>query len=103
MEDCVNVILDYYKDNIEGSSDTSNTEIWIQNAKYLISLMERTDRNSNDYVRIKNCLILLLNLCFDIKNPDHLHSKGKKRSELSNSEMQDYRNMLKVEINSIHN
>ena len=68
-------------------------------SNYLRKIIDQLDKKIDNYEKIRNCLLILINLCFDIEEPDHYTSKGKAPKELSNSEIKDYKMLLKGETN----
>jgi hypothetical protein len=94
--------LRYYKSENFEESHPLDSELWIQNSHYLIELMKSLKKDSKNYNEIRNCLILLLNLCFDIEKPDHLYEKGKSSTTLTNSEKDLFLGLLRTELNNFH-
>jgi len=98
MGDCINQILDFYKStdtSSEGNQESQIAKIWSINT--LSRLMEGLN-NENDYLRVKNCLILVINLFFDLESPDILCNKGKSSKCLSNTERSSMCDSLKVAL-----
>lgn len=91
------MILKYYKEHCQEDKFEVDNEVWIRNAGYLQKLMKRLDEGIENYNRIKNCLILLINLCFGIDKADIYDSKGKLAEDLSNLEKEHYRSLLREE------
>ncbi|MFX0042431.1 MAG: hypothetical protein ACFE8L_05935 [Candidatus Hodarchaeota archaeon] len=87
MADCIKKILEIY--------DRSET------TKYfiLIKLMRDLKENSSDILKIRDCLLLLINLCFDLGCPDDFNNKGKRVHQLSEKEKSQMCNILKIELN----
>lgn len=96
-DECIDMILKYYEDHCQGDTFEVNNEVWIHNARYLRELMKTLDEGVENYNRIKNCLILLINLCFGIDKADIYNSKGKMAAELSNLEKENFRSLLREE------
>ncbi len=96
-EDCVDIILEYYERECKGDKFEVDNKVWLNNANYLRQLMDKLDDGVDDYENIRNCLILLINLCFGIDSADIYESKGKSAQELSNGEKKDYRALLREE------
>jgi len=65
MADCIKKILEIY-DNSE------DTKYFI-----LIKLMRDLKENSSNILKIRDCLLLLINLSFDLGCPDNFNKKGK--------------------------
>ena len=98
MGDCINQILEFYACNDTASEDNQESQIVkIWSLKALTSLMEGL-KNENDYLRVKNCLILVINLFFDLESPDILCHKGKSSKCLSNTERSSMCDSLKVAL-----
>ena len=93
MADCYDKILEEFGRN----EDFKKAQAWI--GQVLIQLMDDLNDPSN-YLRIRNCLILLLNLFYDYSGPDHYHKKGKSSSDLSLQEKQQFLNLLREEFNN---
>jgi hypothetical protein len=70
-------------------------------AKYfaLIEIMNKKGKDFSNSLKIRNCLLLLINLCFEIKNPDYLFNKGKLKDDLSEHEKSQFFEILKCEFN----
>ncbi|MHA1726422.1 MAG: hypothetical protein ACTSXH_16560 [Promethearchaeota archaeon] len=79
----VDTILEFF--NKSKLKSPSSKDIWI--GRYLVKLMEKIDKEEHEmekkYLLVRNCLILLINLFFGIKYPDHYHAVGKPVNELS--------------------
>jgi len=88
MDDCFDKILKIYDNN--------------ETMKYklLIEIMKDLDKEISNTLRIRNCLIFLINLCFNPKYPDYLDSKGKRPRELSEEEKLNMYDILKCEFNN---
>lgn len=96
-EDCVDVILKYYDEKCKDDRFKVDNDIWIRNASYLRKLVNRLETGEKNYNRVKNCLILLINLCFGLEDADIYDSRGKSSKVLTNSEKEDYRTLLREE------
>ena len=94
--DCIDKILNYYKQK----DDQKEQEIKIKIGKVLIELMEDLKEPKRNYLRIKNCLILLINLFLDVESIDRFHLQGKSRDDLSKDETKILSELLKSEINN---
>ena len=96
--DCINQILSFYNDTAsKENQDSQEVRIWSLNT--LRRLME-TLNSEKDHLRVKNCLLLILNLFFDLDSPDNLSNKGKSSKELSNAERRQMCDLLKMELNN---
>ncbi|MHA1805212.1 MAG: hypothetical protein ACTSU4_11910 [Promethearchaeota archaeon] len=100
MNDCIDTILDFY--NRSKANSPLYREIWT--GSYLVKLMEKIDKKDYEkeqkILSVRNCLILLINLFFGIKYPDHYHAMGKSVNELSIEEKKQIFELLKAEINN---
>lgn len=95
--DCLDKILDFYKEK-----DTEELRnIRVRLGQILITLMDDL-KNPNNLDRVQNCLILLINLFFDIEAPDHYHLQGKSRSELTEDDLNKINELLKFELNNLN-
>lgn len=95
--DCLDEILNHHEKMKSLNSKT--TRNWINSV--LIDLMQELEEetpNFKKFLKVRNCLILLINLFFDIDYPDHFHKKGKSILELSNEERTKCINVLKLEF-----
>ncbi|UCC18929.1 MAG: hypothetical protein JSV62_12585 [Promethearchaeota archaeon] len=88
MADCFDKILEIY-DNSE-----------VKRYKALIKLMKELDKEISNAIRVRNCLILLVNLCFNPESPDYAYNKGKSSRELSKDERSEMNELLKCELNN---
>ncbi|MFX1502050.1 MAG: hypothetical protein ACFFDH_13890 [Promethearchaeota archaeon] len=88
MADCIDKILEVC-DNSE-----------IKRYEALIKLMESLDKEISDAIRIKNCLILLINLCFNPNSPDYAYNRGKTSKILSGEEKIMMQELLRSEFNN---
>ena len=88
MTDCFDKILEVYE----------NSEVKRYTA--LISLMKQLDKEISNAIRIRNCLILLVNLCFNPEAPDYTYNKGKSPRELSEQERIQMLDLIKSELNN---
>ncbi|TXT62500.1 MAG: hypothetical protein BAJALOKI1v1_920009 [Promethearchaeota archaeon] len=95
--DCIDKILDYYNEHQEEVQFDVDGEKWIHNSECLMKLMNQLDKNMENYNKIKNCLILLINLCFDVEDADLYQGRGKSAKDLTVSEKQNYKTLLKEE------
>ncbi|MFX1393554.1 MAG: hypothetical protein ACFFAH_08260 [Promethearchaeota archaeon] len=92
--DCIDKILDFYNNR----EIYKVHEIKICLGTILIELMNDLNDPVNLF-RVQNCLILLINLFFNIKYPDHLHEQGKPISDLSEDELKIVNDLLRSELN----
>ncbi len=93
--ECYDIILKMYRDN--ESVDEPSRVLDVKTSKCLINLMKKLDK-TEDKTNVKNCIILLINLFFDIEFPDHYHTKGKDLESLSAREKESLYKMLKAEF-----
>lgn len=92
--DCYDKILRFYEENEAGEALIA--KVWLN--KFLVELMAALEDGTNE-TRIRNCLILLINLCFGIEYPDHYHTKGKSDKKLSDNEKELLNSLLRSEMN----
>ena len=88
--DCIDRILEFY----DKKNSHELRDIKIRLGQILIKLMYDLG-NPQNLGLVQNCLILLINLFFDIEPPDHYHLQGKSRSELSEDELNKVNELLK--------
>ncbi len=88
MADCVDKILEICE----------NSEI--KRYQALIKLMQELDKDISNAIRVRNCLILLVNLCFNPEAPDYSYNKGKSTHDLSEHEKFEMNELLKCELNN---
>jgi hypothetical protein len=88
MTDCFDKILEICE----------NSEV--KRYKALIKLMKDLDKEISNAIRVRNCLILLVNLCFNPESPDYAYNKGKSNHDLSEIERHEMQNLLKCEFNN---
>ena len=97
MMDCLDKILDFYN-----NKDTEELrDIRIRLGQILIKLMDDL-KNPINLDRVQNCLILLINLFFDIESPDHYHLQGKSSKELTKDELDRLNELLLKELNILN-
>jgi hypothetical protein len=94
MATCIDKILEFYED--QSIVNTPQGRIWL--SQVLIRLMKDLDEGRTDFLEVRNCLILLLNLFSNIESPDHYHNKGKNSKELSELEKRQLFGLLKSEL-----
>ena len=88
MADCIDKILEICE----------NSEV--KRYKALITLMQDLDKEISNAIRVRNCLILLVNLCFNPESPDYTYNKGKSPPELSEQERVEMQELLRCEFNN---
>ncbi|MFW9828664.1 MAG: hypothetical protein ACFFEY_13815 [Candidatus Thorarchaeota archaeon] len=88
MADCLDKILDIYE-----NSEVKRYEI-------LISLMKDLDKELSNTIRVRNCLLLLINLFFNPDSPDYAYNKGKSPPELSQNEKHEMLELLRCEFHN---
>ena len=88
MADCLDKILEIYE-----NSEVKRYEI-------LISLMKDLDKELSDAIRVRNCLLLLINLFFNPESPDYAYNKGKSPPELSQNERHEMLELLRCEFHN---
>jgi len=88
MADCIDKILEICE----------NSEI--KRYQALIELMKDLDKEISNAIRVRNCLILLVNLCFNPDSPDYAYNKGKKPKALSGQEKIQMLELLRCEFNN---
>ena len=98
MNDCYDRILGLYHEKIEDNHYEITDDIWTFNSNYLRKLVDKLNENMNNYEKVKNCLLLLINLCFGVEEADYYGKQGKSSKHLSVSEKENYRSLLKEEI-----
>jgi len=94
--DCLDEILIYYEN--KETHRSREIQAWISHI--LVDLMGNLeDNNPKNYLRVRNCLLLLVNLFFDIEHPDHYHSQGIPIHEITEQKRIKFIEILKSEIN----
>lgn len=88
MEDCFDKIL----------KASTNSEV--TKYKVLIKLMKDLEEEISDTIRVRNCLLFLINLCFSQEFPDYVHTKGKQSYQLSEEEKCQMHDLLRGEFNN---
>ncbi|MFX1380330.1 MAG: hypothetical protein ACFFA4_14680 [Promethearchaeota archaeon] len=88
MADCFDKILEIHENNE------------VKRYKALIKLMKDLDKEISDAIHVRNCLILLLNLCFNPESPDFSYNRGKSLRELSEDERLEMQELLRCEFNN---
>jgi len=95
--DCIDKILNFYNQK----DDQKEQEVKAKIGKVLIELMEDLkEPEERNYLRVRNCLILLINLFLDVESVDRFHLQGKSRDDLSKEETEDLSELLKSEVNN---
>ncbi|MBY9007319.1 MAG: hypothetical protein KGD63_11235 [Candidatus Lokiarchaeota archaeon] len=98
INDCYDRILNLYHERLEDNYFEISDETWVLNSNYLRELVNKLDKKINNYEKIKDCLLLLINLCFGVQKPNHYGKQGKSSNNLTNSEKENYRTLLKEEM-----
>jgi hypothetical protein len=97
--DCLDEILIYYENKETNRSRAIKT--WI--GHILVDLMGVLEEdNPKNYLRVRNCLLLLVNLFFDVEHPDHYHSQGISVHEITEKERIKFIEILKSEITNFN-
>ena len=91
--DCLDKILNFNK----SKEIKESQEIKIRLYQFLIQLMDDL-KNPENIDRVKNCMILLINLFFDVDLIDHYQSRGKSNKELSKNESKEMCELLRHEL-----
>jgi hypothetical protein len=86
MDDCFDKIL-------KASSNSDVTKY-----KVIVKLMKDLEKGISDTLRIRNCLILLINICFEQNYGDYTDRIGKHPHELSAEEKTFMLDLLKLEF-----
>jgi len=86
MDDCFDKIL----------KASSNSEI--SKYKVIVKLMKDLEEGISDTLRIRNCLIFLINTCFEQNYGDYTDRIGKHSHELSPEEKTQMLDLLKLEF-----
>jgi len=88
MDDCFDKILEA----------NSNSEV----AKYkvIIELMKDLEDELTNALRVRNCLLLLLNLSLNEGYGDYFDTRGKKPKELTENEKFNMYELLRGELNN---
>jgi len=93
--DCLDEILIYYENRESHKSRAIKT--WISHI--LVDLMRDLEGDDpHNYLRVRNCLLLLVNLFFDIESPDHYHSQGIPIHQITEKDKIKFIEILKSEI-----
>jgi len=96
--DCINQILSFYNDIVsKESQESQEVKVWSLNA--VRRLMENLN-SEKDHLRVKNCLLLVLNLFFNLDSPDNLSNKGKSSKDLSNTERSQMCDSIRMALNN---
>ena len=94
--DCINQILSFYNDIVsKESQESQEVKVWSLNA--VRRLMENLN-SEKDHLRVKNCLLLVINLFFNLESPDILYNKGKSSKDLSNKERSQMCDAIRMEL-----
>jgi hypothetical protein len=86
MDDCFDKIL----------KASSNSEV--SKYKVIVKLMKDLEKGISDTLRIRNCLIFLINTCFELDYGDYTDRIGKHTQDLSVEEKLHMREVLKLEF-----
>ena len=88
MDDCFDKIL-----KADSISD-------IAKYKVIVKLMKDLEDDISNALRVRNCLIFLINLCFEKEYGDYTDRIGKQSHELSNVERFQMQEILRCEFNN---
>jgi len=88
MDDCFDKIL-------EASLNSDVTKY-----KVIIKLMKDLENGISDALRFRNCLLFLINTCFELEYGDYTDRIGKSAQELSKEEKILFQEILKCEFNN---
>ncbi|MFW9823001.1 MAG: hypothetical protein ACFFE4_08710 [Candidatus Thorarchaeota archaeon] len=88
MEDCFDKILE------------AHNKSEVTKYKVIIKLMKDLEDGLKNALRIRNCLLLLLNLSFNEGYADHLDNLGKRSQDLTDAERYEMYEVLKWECNN---
>ena len=88
MEDCFDKILD------------ANRKSDVMKYKVIIELMKDLEDGISNALRVRNCLIFLLNLSFNEEYGDYLDRIGKQSHDLSENERYEMNELLRWECNN---
>ena len=88
MDDCFDKILE------------ANSKNDVTKYKVIIKLMKDLENGISNALRVRNCLIFLLNLSFNEGYGDYLDRIGKQSHELSENERYDMNELLRWECNN---
>jgi hypothetical protein len=86
MDDCFDRIL----------KESSNSDV--TQYKVIIKLMKDLEDGISNALRVRNCLILLINLCFEQKYCDYTDRIGKQSQDLSEDERTQMLDVLRWEV-----
>lgn len=87
MEECYDKIL-----AISNNGESSQYRI-------IVKLMNNL-KNGSNVLNVRNCLIILINLCFEIEYSDYMDNIGKSIDELSDTERSQVWELLMAEFNN---
>ena len=88
MDDCFDKILKV----------SHNSEV--TKYKVIIKLMRDLEDGLSDTLRARNCLLFIINLCFNQEYCDYTDSLGKASDELSKANKIELKNILRWELNN---
>ena len=86
MDDCFDKIL----------KASHNSEV--TKYKVIIKLMRDLEDGLPDTLRARNCLLFIINLCFNQEYCDYTDSLGKASDELSEANKNELKNILRWEL-----
>ena len=96
--DCVANILDFYNMKSKSMEDDLASFNKESLSKLLIKVMKNFNKDKNNDLELKNCLILLVNLFSNNESPDFYNKKGIDAQELINSDKSVFTDILKSEF-----
>ncbi len=88
MGDCFDKILE------------ANSNGWVTKYKVIIELMKDLEDELSNALRVRNCLLFLVNLSFNEGYGDYLDKRGKKPKELTENERFQMFELLRGECNN---
>lgn len=97
--DCIAQIMEFYNKKIESEKESSQlSKVWLSNL--LIKLMRSFNNKAEsiDNLRLRNCLILLINLFSNNDSPDHYNKKGKSVQDITGNEKTCFKDILSAEF-----
>ncbi|MHA2034984.1 MAG: hypothetical protein ACW98X_01035 [Promethearchaeota archaeon] len=88
MDDCFDKILE------------ANSKSEVTKYKVIIELMKDLENGLSNALRVRNCLIFLLNLSFNDAHGDYLDRIGKRSEELNEEDKFEMYKLLRWECNN---
>lgn len=88
MDDCFDKIL-----KVSSNSD-------VEKYKVIVKLMKDLEKGISDALRVRNCLIFLMNTCFEHNYGDYTDRIGKQSNDLSAEEKFQMFEVLKMEFHN---